>query len=534
MKPNESKGIRWPIVVLSFVSLSVVGVVATALRLVGPLLLDDGYYYLQIAWHMSQGHGATFDGINPTNGFHPLWQSLLIPFFWAGVGKTSAEYAATLLQTAFFVSSGWALYALLLRFSGRSLAIVASCIWLLNPWLWNKVAVSGMETGALVACLGVACWLFVRKLDNDIPSWQLGIALAVLTAARIDTLPFSAAAVFAVVLLKGRRAAFGVAFPVLIYLILYFTLNTVIFGHPLPVSGYIKSAEGRQLFTQLLSSGNPEFFTHAWRNIAEFCTLGGRLPWVVPALAASLVPVCIWRLKGTRRVFFLVCLFHFIVYLGYYTFMYSSLLSVYTYYFVPAIYTGLICTFMVLATVSPRWVGLTGAAIAIISAMAFSATYLINRLTLADFTWPRERFPEQIVIAYIKQHLPPSAILGCWDAGEIGYKSDLPVVNLDGVVNSYQYQRLLKEEGLASYLTKVGVSHLTSYNAKRRNLIEEELKWELEWEISLEVPPRSSQFSVAPEVQNTKQASTQTYYIFRRPAVHYLGIDQLLIHGEQD
>ena len=34
-----------------------------------------------IAHNLAQGHGATFDGLYVTNGFHPLWQLLLVPLF---------------------------------------------------------------------------------------------------------------------------------------------------------------------------------------------------------------------------------------------------------------------------------------------------------------------------------------------------------------------------------------------------------------------------------------------------------------------
>ena len=34
---------------------------------------DDAYYYFKVAQNISEGHGSTFDGINLTNGYHPLW-----------------------------------------------------------------------------------------------------------------------------------------------------------------------------------------------------------------------------------------------------------------------------------------------------------------------------------------------------------------------------------------------------------------------------------------------------------------------------
>ena len=49
-----------------------------------PLLLrvlqDDAFYYVGIATNWVAGLPSTFDGIQPTNGYHPLWQILaLIP-----------------------------------------------------------------------------------------------------------------------------------------------------------------------------------------------------------------------------------------------------------------------------------------------------------------------------------------------------------------------------------------------------------------------------------------------------------------------
>ncbi|MEO6804093.1 MAG: hypothetical protein ABI197_12705, partial [Granulicella sp.] len=34
---------------------------------------DDFYYYLKVATNLAHGAGSTFNGIVPTNGYHPLW-----------------------------------------------------------------------------------------------------------------------------------------------------------------------------------------------------------------------------------------------------------------------------------------------------------------------------------------------------------------------------------------------------------------------------------------------------------------------------
>ncbi|HID08358.1 MAG TPA: hypothetical protein EYP10_14555, partial [Armatimonadetes bacterium] len=42
---------------------------------------DDVFYYLKTAMNIAQGHGSTFDGVNRTNGYHPLWMLLLVPIY---------------------------------------------------------------------------------------------------------------------------------------------------------------------------------------------------------------------------------------------------------------------------------------------------------------------------------------------------------------------------------------------------------------------------------------------------------------------
>ena len=52
-----------------------------------PALADDAFYYFQIARHVAQGLGPTFDGLAPTNGFHPLYLLIL-----SGGGIASGRY----------------------------------------------------------------------------------------------------------------------------------------------------------------------------------------------------------------------------------------------------------------------------------------------------------------------------------------------------------------------------------------------------------------------------------------------------------
>ena len=46
-------------------------------ELTNGFISDDAFYYLKPARDFSAGLGSTFDTINPTNGYHPLWMLVL-------------------------------------------------------------------------------------------------------------------------------------------------------------------------------------------------------------------------------------------------------------------------------------------------------------------------------------------------------------------------------------------------------------------------------------------------------------------------
>jgi hypothetical protein len=49
------------------------------------------------------------------------------------------------------------------------------------------------------------------------------------------------------------------------------------------------------------------------------------------------------------------------------------------------------------------------------------------------------------------------------DAGNMGFYSDRPVVNLDGLVNSFAYQDALRDGRFREFLRKSGVSYLVQH-----------------------------------------------------------------------
>src|SRR5574338_86924 len=83
----------------------------------GPFALtfDDAYYYLEIARRFADGGGSTFDGINTTNGYHPLWMLICAVPFVLGLGAMAAVRAVLALQAVLWAAGWWWIGGLLGR-----------------------------------------------------------------------------------------------------------------------------------------------------------------------------------------------------------------------------------------------------------------------------------------------------------------------------------------------------------------------------------------------------------------------------------
>ncbi|HVP14200.1 MAG TPA: hypothetical protein VMS88_01575, partial [Terriglobales bacterium] len=228
--------------------LLVLAVLGTALRLAlvvsgwcdNRVVADDAFYYFTIARNLAAGHGATFDGLAPTNGFHPLWLLLLTPVFAfaraVGAGSWSAVHMALALCAGFDLLSGILLARLLRRCGAPHGAIAAAAVWFLSPFT-VLLSLRGMESALNVTLFALWAGLlpgaFARGTADGGgrggPHLRDGLALAVVTlvAALRGRAGWGRAAGFLAV--AGLTAAVG-ALP-------WFLWNLATFGTPWQVSG---------------------------------------------------------------------------------------------------------------------------------------------------------------------------------------------------------------------------------------------------------------------------------------------------------
>lgn len=78
---DKNRFIKLP-VIFYFVGFIVLLPFVVPFRYLLHFCLDDAYFYFKIANNVALGKGSTFDGLNYTNGYHPLWLIILSGYYY--------------------------------------------------------------------------------------------------------------------------------------------------------------------------------------------------------------------------------------------------------------------------------------------------------------------------------------------------------------------------------------------------------------------------------------------------------------------
>lgn len=174
------------------------------------ILQDDGYYYLQIARNLAHGMGSTFDGVNPTNGYQPLWQIMLVPIFWIVRSNLDALRVGIAIQGIAFTCTLIVIFhSARLRY-GRAASLFGALLWLV--WMAQE-SFKGMEFSIHALSIAVIGFLYLKWFAVTLPTelapflW-LGIACSVAFLARLETLALGFILGFSLLLEDAKQKKF--------------------------------------------------------------------------------------------------------------------------------------------------------------------------------------------------------------------------------------------------------------------------------------------------------------------------------------
>lgn len=469
------------------------------------LIPDDAGYYFQIAKNLADGNGSSFDGIHKTNGYQPLWLLVLTAIHW--LLTINNDSMLRLILIVQFFAAVFALGLLWRAFNTafkESVSVTALMIAIAAAFL---PSINGMESMLLLAMISALLFIFTRTTDtaevNYSQGYLLGLVVGAIVLCRLDLifLPIAIGILWLASIISTPYervyrllvlAAFtaGTACAVCPYL----ALNFVSTGHLLPISGVLKSS-----FPNINSPlAMPDHI-----GVREMFGLLGAHMYL---LASLIRPFRLHVVDQIGRKFHVMILslsltvsFHFIhtlLFMKWAVFWWH-----YSFYpLVGAIVFG-VAYACLLRHLAARY-------------QQFFATILALVIAVVTCTWIESKFQEPlennwVVQSYYagkfaKASTDPEAIFAMKDAGIFGYISERRTINLDGLVNNFGFQSVLKEKRLVEYLKKNDVAYLAQHAIwNRPDVVEGTYQT---WRFSL----RSHLFDVDSDV--VKVASTDEVY----------------------
>lgn len=442
------------------------------------LPFDDAFYYLKVASNVAAHGVPTFDGLHATNGWHPLWLCLLSALHWAFSPSQTGFITAAFITNWFFLLGSLALLLVLLKDVLSRWSQIVVLVILANPWVTTRFWPSLMEN-VIAQFLLLACLVLVRELAaaREFRPWRwlahAGIC-GLLILARLDMVLFVATVSAGIIYLAyvksaghcwaavRRTAAWGAAVSVLPAL--YLAWNYANFGHLSTVSSYVK----------VVLHGSGRTISERYDNL---CGLFSTLPMIVPISTLRIVsPILIvvsllLALYLARSVLgpgdrlpigllWAGAAVHFLV-------MRTVSIQTFSWYYTAEILGAAVGAGVLASLVESRFrvPGLLKWSIVAIAAGA-------NVILTVDALGRHPRFFHSNAVQvrhakafaeWLNSNLPTDAVLGSWDAGILGYFCSNTVINLDGVINSYDYIEYMRRGAYPEYVRSQRIQYIVNY-----------------------------------------------------------------------
>ena len=415
---------------------------------------DDAFYYLKIAQNLVQTGRSTFDGLHPTNGYHPAWLAVLTGLAVFIEDPVALLRSAVALSFGFLIASGFVTRLALRRLLPGPGADLGAALWLVNPVAW-AVAVQSVEGSIYFFALSVAVWVYceVAMRSGEASRRSLvgfGVLLGCAVLARSEAV-FAAAALAAGVALRrplragpGRACAIGVGGIAAVGP--WLLLSQALVGSWAQNSGTMK---------RLWAAADPvdsagrlaDAASYLWAQWVSYPILGA-WGWgeVSPGLLAAnlliTLALAVVLVRAVRRPRHREAAVLGLLLLGGAVFtgaVYGLFLSDRQYWYKaqPA-YLLFLVGYGVLAAflaepgrlaLGPRRAVAAGALAVLV--LGGASGLWMTRMTL--YPWQRQVYQSQLRFDAL---VPEGSRVGCFNAGIPGYFGSHSVINLDGLVNA--------------------------------------------------------------------------------------------------
>lgn len=487
---------------------------------------DDAYYYFKLAINYEQYGFWTFDGLRPSNGVQPLWGVILTgtaqAMRWVGISDIDVMARVFVALTA---TIHFAACLLLLHLLGTTVSLaagIAAAGAALFPLgiVWTRVW--GMENSLYALMLLATVLFYHRRFRLEGTAKQaakLGALLGIMTLTRLNSGFLIPVLLATYLFFSGRHGSLNVRFKLCwviggvasVIILPYLAYNIATTEHLLPVAGGAKQIRADLFLSRngIESIWSGPFFDLLWDWIEDtvqwFVTsramdgtwlAGGRLlfeestswatlRWTLGLflLAPLLVGrpkdwlICLREHLGRLKAFTYVLVFAITnLVVSLLMFPYEATYSIKRWWLLETeIIIASFVAVLVAASLSfigSHWIArkaqLRVASWGLVVLVGLSARQMIGFYWDGEVQYPDwnlstndERYAASI---FLRDNLPDDAVVGSWNAGVIGYYADCHVINLDGLINSWDFLPYLAVGDIAGYCRDFDVEYLVDTN----------------------------------------------------------------------
>ncbi len=207
---------------------------------------DDFYYYYLTSKHFALTGFSSFDGIVPTNGYHPLWMLIIAALSFLMRGNDAGTFVwIEVIQVLSCVVTAWLALRLFRELYGdqKWVPVIAMLVSL----FLSVLVFLGMETVVAIPLYLLFIRATMRALNSaNGPASALlcGITGTFLFLARLDTLLALGIVFLLFLFYRAGSKKVWLYLAGLIPIIGYFLLNHFVFGNWMPVSAQVKELRG--------------------------------------------------------------------------------------------------------------------------------------------------------------------------------------------------------------------------------------------------------------------------------------------------
>ncbi len=427
---------------------------------------DDAHYFFQIARNVAGGLGQSFDGINPTNGFQPLWMYLLVPLFWLFHGAPEFLVKVCMIyQLPYLAVAAWLLWKLWNGLSGSRAALLGTILYIPSVLITSA---KGMESCVLVltiTALIYAAWKYeIFSKRNPTDELLFGVLLGLVFLARLDMVFFALVIGFiglsqsikerssspmVRVLLIGAGSAL-VVMPYLLY-------NKVAFGSMMPISGQLKST------FPVISFSLDNVLHHTRTKLATVGLMFVYLVWYWGTKQSGKQKSKSGQIAPGR------------------SFYRAAVAALAAGNLLHYIYTALFLEW----AVGGGWHYTSYNLFFVLAAVEWVQTYALDQKSLFTKLYPVAMIALLIASAvfvhfntaggqnhhvanlcsydaavWARKNTQPDEVFAFKDTGVFGFYANRKTINLDGLVNNMEFQDAVKQQNLHGYFEKKSVDYL--------------------------------------------------------------------------